>query len=214
MNTTINEIVFLWLLGLNILLMVFIIIDRFLLIRKKSIDLEDQFVRDAIKNLHAQIKETNLQLSKNTVAFQERSQTQTLELLANIRTNIFQRYEQEFRLIDEAVKKNINNIEVEVTSVLGEVRKSIDINHANVEQKYNSTALLMEAAAKSAIEDMRKHMAESTQHSNEQLAVYMQEQIDHKIEQITADVLRNSISLRDHERLIENAINEYIKSRS
>lgn len=209
-----SSTVMLWLVAANILLIAFVIIDRLLLLRKKSHDLEDQFVKEAFTNLHRQIQQTNKQIADNTLEFQKQSQEQTLELLASIRSTIFQRYEVEFQLIDESVKKSLENVETEVNKVIENVKANVSDNNTKVSDKYTHLSDELQQAVNRIIEETEKQVKGAVAESKEQVKQQMEEELEEKINNIVNTVLHNSITLRDHEKLIEVSIDEYLKNRT
>jgi len=204
------SILIIWLVAANFLLVIFIIIDRFKLNKKKAEDLENQFIKEALNNLHAQIQKTNRDLSNNTLQFQERAQNQTLELLASIRATIFSRYETEFQLIDESVKKNIQSIDGEVNHVLQDIKKYVENNNGQISSKYNAMSTELEKEILKIIEDADQKINEGALLAKSQIKQYMQKKAELRINTIVAEVLHGSITLKDHEKLIEDSVQEFI----
>ena len=84
-------------------------------------------------------------------------------------------------------------------------------NNRNIKEKYE--ALMMEAdrAIKQTIEETQEEIKTSFEQNKDEIKKYMADQIEQRINHAVNTILHQSITLRDHEQLIDEAIQEFLK---
>ncbi len=202
--------VIMWLIGANIVLMVFIIIDRMVLMAKKSDLFEQKFFQTALVTMQQKIDEMNKKVTDAAIAREQAADYKIQELLAQIRTSVFHRYEQEFKLLEDAAKNSSVAIQLTTDETLQSVKKDLERSKNTFQDSYSTITQNITRMSEQINTLTQETIQKIIEKETEMIRNTLKKRIEQDIDSISHTILRDSISLKDHESLINQSIEEYL----